>query len=193
MVGVWIALATLLAVLLASLITPVSLVVRVERSDSVRTSWRLRWLFGLVNVGAEGLSPRPQKAARVRGQPHRRGGPRRVLAVAQTPGFARRLIRLAQDLGRHVRCDHFSVRAEFGFDDPADTGLMYAMLTPLLVAASVRGVDVTCQPSFLRPCFEGTGSAALRARPLTVLWRLVSFLCSPPTLRAIRAAWRSKR
>jgi hypothetical protein len=91
-----------------------------------------------------------------------------------------------------VRCEDFSLRAEFGFDDPADTGRVYGALAPLLLVAAAKGLNVQCRPSFVRAGLEGSCAATLSVRPLSVVRLAAVFSCSPAVLRAFRV-WRSRR
>lgn len=207
MLGIVIALAILVLSVVALMAVPASLVVHVERTVRVRTSWRIGWLFGLVDVrlGRRKLPPQvptrelaedvePGGAKQVPARERRfRSGAGIVLAVVRTPGFIRRVLRLMTDLRRQVECDGLYLRAEFGLDDPADTGRLYGVLAPIMVAATAEGFDVRCRPNFLQPGFEGAGGGRIRARPITLVGLLVGFLCSPPTLRAVRAVWVSRR
>jgi hypothetical protein len=86
----------------------------------------------------------------------------------------------------------FSLHAEFGLDDPADTGRVYGSLVPVLVTANARGLDVDCEPNFLRICLAGSCAATLRVVPLSVLAAVVQYCFSPPVWRAAMA-WRAAR
>jgi len=115
-----------------------------------------------------------------------------VLAALRTPGFLARVRRLVPDVLRHIKAEDFALEAQFGLDDPAETGQLYGALSPLLVGAALGHWRIRCQPSFVGAGFEGSCKATLRARPLPLLWVGLMFLASPVVLRAIRS-WRSHR
>ena len=214
MLEVAVVLASLAIALVVLLAAPVSLLVRVERTAALDAdaSCRIVWLFGLVN-----LSFRPGKSARQRDsqQPgggtestsgasksdksksdrrsHARRGPAVALALLRTCGFVRRVLRLLADLGRQVRFEDLYLRAEFGLDDPADTGWVYGALAPLLVAGTRGGFNVAWQPNFNRAGLQGSCGGRMRVRPISLVAILVGFLCSFPTLRAMRAVWLARR
>ena len=98
---------------------------------------------------------------------------------------------LVTDLLRLVQWEDFSLYAEFGFDDPADTGRVYGALAPLLLLADGKGLHVRCHPSFLRAGLEGSLATTFRVRPIAVVGLGIGFVFSPPALRAVRA-WRSR-
>jgi hypothetical protein len=115
------------------------------------------------------------------------------IAVLRTRGLLRRVARLAWRLRRQVSFQEFHAHTAFGLDDPAYTGVVYGALSPLLVMARLRGLDVDCRPMFLESGVTGTVSGTMRVRPLAVAGALVAFLVSPPVLRSVRAAWRARR
>jgi hypothetical protein len=116
-----------------------------------------------------------------------------AIAVLRTHGLLRRVGRLAVALGRQVKLEQFHLRTAFGFDDPADTGIVYGCLSPWLVMASLRGWNVECRPMFLESGLRGTAGGTVQVRPLSVAGALVAFLLSPPVVRAARSAWRARK
>ena len=102
------------------------------------------------------------------------------------------MARLLSRLRRLVHCEHFSLRANFGLDDPADTGCAYGALAPALLVATRLGWHVDCQPNFLRPCLAWSCAATFRVIPLSVIGAALTFTFSPPVLRALYA-WKVGR
>jgi hypothetical protein len=192
--------AALVAGLTALLAVPVVLGVEAERVDALKVSWRVRALFGLVDVGP--LRDRPARDSSHRpdtGAPRPAGartGPRRArmaMAALRTRGLLRRAARTGASLWRHVTIHEFHLRTAFGFENPADTGILYGCLSPLLVMAGQRGLDIQCEPMFVAPGLQGALRASVRVRPLGVLGVLAAFVLSPPVLRALAAAWRVRK
>ena len=116
-----------------------------------------------------------------------------VIAVLRTRGLLRRVVRLALALFRHVTLKEFRLQTAFGFDSPADTGIVYGLLSPLVVLAEQRGLNVECRPMFLESGLQGAVRAIIHVRPLAVVGALLSFLLSRPVLRAVRSAWRTSK
>jgi hypothetical protein len=113
-------------------------------------------------------------------------------AVVRTRGLFQQVARLVSDLLRQVKLERSYLKAQFGFDDPADTGVFYGMLSPLLVMAELRGLEVHCSPMFLESGVKGTLGARVHVRPLSVVATVAAFLLSPPVFRAARSAWRAR-
>jgi len=192
-------LAGLLAAVVLLLAIPVRVSIRVVTSEQPRVRWRLRWLFGLVDVRSgtrkarrEERPPEEVSSAGARKSRRRRRGPSAALAVLRTEGLIRRAQQLVLGLLKTVRWEHLSAGIRFGFDDPADTGMWYGAMTPVLVAGRVRGWPLSCQPVFGDACLEGTCSVAVRLRPISIVGIALRFFVSPEVFRAMRA-WRSSR
>ena len=115
------------------------------------------------------------------------------IAALRTRGLPSRLGRLALSLLRQAKLEEFRVRTAFGFDNPADTGIVYGLLSPLLMLATTRGLNLECRPMFEESGLRGAISATVHVRPLAVAGSLVAFLVSPPVIRAAGSAWRARK
>lgn len=200
MLEIAVAIAALLTVAVALLAIPVMLVIDAERADTLRLRWRVRWLFGLVDIRsqrrAHTLPPSDRSDAsrsRQTTADKRWRRTRMGIAVLRTRGLVRRVARLAWRLRRQITLKEFHVRTAFGLDDPADTGIVYGALSPLVMMARMGGLDVECRPMFQESGLKGAVGGTIQVRPLSVAGALVAFLVSPPVLRSVRAAWRARR
>ena len=192
--------AVLFALFVALLAVPVMLVIDAERVETLKTRWQIRWLFGLVDLRLPRDRPSPPRSAPsdvsrpARISPGRRKRKARMaIAAVRTRGLLRQVKRLASALVRHVTLEELRLKAAFGFDSPADTGVVYGVLAPLLVLAERRGVNVECHPMFLESGVRGALRATIHVRPLAVAGALLAFVLSRPVLRAVRSAWRARR
>ena len=192
------ALAAPIALMVAMLAVPLVLFIEAERTDKLKFRWRLFWLFGLVKPRSRNRSApsAPERAAaRPAGTPKKRRGRglRIAVAVLRTRGLIERVVRLALALLRRVTLERLQLDAMFGFENPADTGFVYGCLSPVLVLADVRGLNIRCRPMFLESGVRGAFRATIRVRPLLVVGPIVAFLVSPPVFRAARVAWRARK
>lgn len=191
-------LAGLTALIAALLAAPLVVRVEAERREAMTLSWQVRGLFGLIDVSSGDAARRarrpraPAERPRARRTDRRRGA-RMALAVLRTRGLAGRTVRTASALFRRISIHEFRLHTAFGFDNPADTGIAYGYLSPMLVAASAGGFDVRCQPVFADATLQGMARASIRVRPLSVIGVLVGFVLSGPALRAMVAAWRARK
>ena len=191
------AVAALIALTAALLAVPLVLVIEAERSGSLKVRWRLFWLFGLVTPRSRSRSAPPasdRADARPADTPKKRRLNRRrmVVAVLRTRGFLQRAVRLALALFRRIKVERLQLDTLFGFENPADTGFVYGCLSPVLVIADVRGLNIRCRPMFLEAGVRGEFRATIRLRPLLIVGPVVAFLASPPVFRAARMAWRTR-
>lgn len=106
--------------------------------------------------------PRKKKRRNGRG----RGGVRlRGIALSDVTRLLDRLIHAFQIETLHVD-------AEFGLDDPADTGQLYGQLTPLLYTT---GSHLHLRPNFTETCLRGSALLQFRFTLLGLIWPLVQF------------------
>jgi hypothetical protein len=192
------ALAALAALIVAMLAVPLVLFIEAERTDQLKVRWRLFWLFGLVKPRSRKRSApsAPDRAdARPADTPKkpRARGRRMAVTVLRTRGFFERVVRLALALLRRVKLERLQLETMFGFENPADTGFVYGCLSPVLVMADLRGLNIRCRPMFLESGVRGALRATIRVRPLLLVGPMFAFLVSPPFFRAARAAWRIKK
>ena len=115
------------------------------------------------------------------------------IAALRTRGMPGRLGRLVLALLRQAKLEEFRVRTAFGFDNPADTGVVYGLLSPLLMIATSRGLNFECRPMFEDSGLRGAVSATVHVRPLSVAGALAAFVFSPSVIRAAGAAWRARK
>ena len=74
---------------------------------------------------------------------------------------------------RRIHLDRLSLRAVFGFDDPADTGQVFGQLTPWIYGVPRERCDVQVRPDFDRKRFEGSAEVAVHLTLLAVAWPLL--------------------
>ncbi len=193
-----IAAIVLLTILLLAI--PVHLVFALKKDGIWRGRIVVYWLFGLTR---RTLRPGREDRARVLRRRRRRrkvigaasrqvvSKRRHVFAVLRSKGFARRAAYLVRDLLRSIRPRRFRFQCVVGLDDPADTGRLLAVLSPLRLLANTelkvgRHSQTAFEliPDFTGPRCAGYWYASVRFVPLTVIGLFLGFLFSPPVFRA---------
>jgi hypothetical protein len=162
--------AALLALLVAALSLPVR--IRVNAQSSPR-----RILVDTIWLG--GLTP-PIRVI----DSDRRSAGRKTKARTKSRGLRwkppRGIPALIGDVLGKFKITQLRAEGEFGFDDPADTGAVFGMLTPLIYGGpQVAGVSVDLRPVFGGRRLAGSLSAAVEVTPAALI---------PP---ALRFAWRN--
>jgi hypothetical protein len=195
MFAVVLALAALLVVIVGLLAVPVVIVIHAERAELMIARWQVSGLFGLLRAGATSRTPPAKPDSGIEHPGKRRSKTGRggaALAALRTRGFPRRTARLVIDLFRRVSFDDFHVDATFGCENPADTGFVFGCLSPVLILARDRGLDIRCSPMFSGSGVRGVAAATIHLTPLSILSAVAAFLVSPEVLRATRAIWRAR-
>lgn len=181
--GLWVvlwALAACLMLLALALATPIVFLFDASFGARMRGRLRIRPLGGLIPAipvfdstkPAPPPGTRPEKKRRPRKRRHgRRPRPRMLAALPDLIG----------DLLATVHVEDLSLDLDVGTGDPADTGLLYGRLTPVLYGAWPRTAGhVEIRPDFTCARLDGTAAARVRFTPAAVL---------PPALRFAWAAF----
>ncbi len=85
-----------------------------------------------------------------------------------------------------------------GLDDPADTGILMAILMPAcIILNTMSGKFVIVRPSFAGEVLDGNGEAIVRLFPIWPCLSAARFVFSMPALAAlkivIKTKWTRKR
>ena len=193
--GVVIAVAGLVGLVLFLLAVPLNLDFRVDGIQPFRGQVGVRWLFGLVRIRLPfpvASRPGTKNAAEPgnappRARPRERNRARNVLTAFREAAFRGRVYRLVSDLIHAVHFHRVRLLVRLGLGDPADTGRLWAVVGPVNAVARSRGVDIRIEPDFLEPVLEIQADGRVVIVPLRILLLAAGFALSPPTIRAWRA------
>lgn len=192
-------LASLVFLFVLVLSVPLELVLRVAANGRPRFSLRLVWLFGLVS---KDLSGRRKKAKKQKARPEagpkpgkRRMGARRFLKILRTRGVPGRVKIFITDVLGTIRFRELRADLRVGLENPADTGLMFAVVSPALIFLSpYTGGRISLRPAFEGAVLEGYLRATVRLVPIRLVFavlRLVFSLAMARVLKtAVGAKWR---
>ena len=87
---------------------------------------------------------------------------------------------------RAIRFGEFRLRLRIGFDDPADTGYLWAVVGPVTALLPRRGREaLDLAPDFWEARFDLAARGRIRVFPAEVIGAALIFLLSPATLRTI--------
>lgn len=199
MAGIALTLGLLLAILVALLAVPLTVMFSVSRTAEFQGQVRFRWLFGLVRFQAripaahKALArSRPVSREKARSKKRRKkaGGGRRVLSLVRQPRYRRHVLKFLRAFLRAAHARDLFLRLRIGLGDPADTGLLWAVVGPVAgLVRNIRVAEVRIEPNFVDPVFELESRGQFWLVPIQFLALIVAFLFSPTTLRA----WRQLR
>ena len=178
----------LLLGLITLLSVPVDLAFRVQRQTSFRTDLTVRWMFGLVEFPLKGRKPRG-KPAKPKAKKRSRAARLlpRLLGALRSAKFRHRLLRFCRDIIAALRLRDCGLRLRLGFDDPADTGVVWAFVGPLVALFEAReAANVDVGADFGRETLEVDAGGKVRLIPAHLAWIFLVLALSPVTLRT---AW----
>jgi len=184
--GIFIFLIVLLAV-------PVDLTFNISKRDNVESRVRIGWLFSLI--GKDIRARKKQAKVKVKVKKKKKRSVKPVLAVARTRGLLKHSLRFIKDIIRRIKIRNLYVHLTLGLADPADTGFLFAAVTPLITFVGVQkpNIDINVQPDFEQENLQGYAAGGVRVYPIQFIKPLLLFIFSLTTLRAIRAIIRARR
>lgn len=169
------ALAILFILLLVVLATPVQFDIRLRKDGE--TSFRVvaRPLGGAgpplpladsgkKRAGKPAKQTKPAKTPKTGKKRWRGRGPDALLALPD----------LMSGLLRCIRVRSLSLDAEFGLSDPADTGYVFGMLTPLIYGRPPRAA-VSVRPVFEGSFLRAVLDARISVTPIALAWPFLRF------------------
>lgn len=188
----------LLALLIALLAVPLTIVFSIHRINEAQGYIHFRWLFGLVRfqvripqdmatetLGEAEPTPPAKKVAKSSRQRSKKYKANGILGLLQEPGFRRRIYRFIHDLLAATHAENLFIRLRIGLGDPADTGCLWAFIGPIAgMAENFQSVVVRIEPEFMAPLFEVESHGRFRLVPIQFLVLTIMFLLSPTMLQA---------
>lgn len=180
---------------------PIDLIFYVEKDADFRSKVRVQWLYGLIGKDIRKKKKKPetkeekrkriikafQSIFRARGFLRKRSL-KLFLALLRTRGFLRNIIKFARRVVKLIKVRNSKVDLQIGLSDPADTGLLFAVVGPAMVyIRSCSSLDIQVEPDFEQENLRGHFTGELRAFPISFIGPLVLLAFSSTTLRAIKA------
>ncbi|MFC1995034.1 DUF2953 domain-containing protein [Chloroflexota bacterium] len=196
------ALAGLAVLIIFALSVPLDLELRIDVYDRPKFRMRLSWFFGLVSkeIAKKEKKPKEKKAIKGKHKPRKREpGARTMLEILRTKGLVGQIKLLLKGILRIPRIEDLAADLKVGLGDPADTGLLFALIGPttsFLGSSFLNKIKV--QPSFAdEAILEGSLHGVLRLWPIQTVTPLLRFIFSLPTLRVAKilvvTKWKRKK
>jgi hypothetical protein len=184
----------ILVFLIILLTVPVDLVFNVGKRDHIESRVRIGWLFGLIGKDIRARRKQAKAKTKVKKKKKKRSV-KPLLAVLRTRGLLKHSLRFIKDIIRRIKIRNLYVHLTLGLADPADTGFLFAAVTPLITFVGVQKptIDINIQPDFEQENLQGYAEGGVRVYPIQFIRPLLLFIFSLTTLRAIRAIIRARR
>jgi len=193
-----VALASLAVLVVFFLCIPLDMVLRLDTDKRPRLRTRLVWFFGLVSkeIGrAKKKSKEKERGTEEKLKPRkRRVNTRTIFRILRTRGLLGQVKSLLKGILSHLRIRDLMADITVGLGDPADTGLLFAIIGPtIFFLGSSHFHEVRVQPSFEDEIvFKGYVSGALTLLPVQMVIPLLRFALSLPTMRIVKTLVVSK-
>lgn len=190
-------LAGILLVIVLVLSVPVDLTFNFKTGGDGKGMLRVEWLFGLVGKNLlprkKELAKKPKKLKKAK-----KRDLKTLLSVIRTKGVLAGSIRLVRRMLTGFRVRQLDVDLRVGLDDPADTGIMYAVLWPLMLRPGLFGlVTFRIEPVFEEPVFEAALRGEVTIVPAQMVANLLRSVFSLVGLRVIKlmvvSRWKRKK
>lgn len=177
------------------LVVPVDLAFSIERDGSFRLRMRVGWMFGLIGKNIGGRKAKRREEGMEKEKPKkRRRSVRALLAALSTEGFPQKLFSFVRDILRLSKIRQLRVNFRIGLGDPAETGMLFAVLAPaMVVVRSFSAADVQLEPDFEQERLQGYCRGDIRAVPIKFVRPLIPFVFSTATMRAVKAMVMARR
>ena len=164
---------------------PVDMAFDVGGPGAARSRMRVGWLFGLLGKEFGRRGEKPKERAPKKKKKRRSAKP--FLSLLVTKDVARGLLKLSRRILSGVRVRHLDARLRIGLDDPADTGVLYSALWPVLVPLTYNSsAKVRLELSFEEPALDLAARGQIRVFPIQMVWSVLLFALSPAGLRAMK-------
>ena len=171
-------LAGLAGLIIVALCIPLDTTFHIDVYGRPKFRMRVAWLFGLVSKEVkggkevkEGKLKEKEKPAKVKPKKKRGRKFRTILQILRTKGLLKQLKDLVKDIIRQFNLRELVADFKLGLDDPADTGLLFAIIGPAtLLLNSSTTCKVRVQPAFGgEAAFEGFSYGNVRLRPIQLI------------------------
>ncbi|MDH5638310.1 MAG: DUF2953 domain-containing protein [Nitrospinota bacterium] len=178
--------ALALLLIVALLAIPVEIAFNIQRRETFHIAVSIGWLFGVIRTPLPNNGSKPSSGQRKEKKGRKGGRGRKALSVARNSRFRRRVIRLLRDILGAIRMPGFTLRARLGLGDPADTGMLWGFVGPLVaVLTDVRSAVICIEPEFMYELFEFDCRGKVRVIPIQFVYIAILFILSPITIRML--------
>ena len=180
---------------------PLDMVFQVDVHGRPKLRLRLVWLFGLVSkeLGREKKKAGEEKVPKEKPKKKKRRAQfGTILKILKVRGLLGQFKDLLKGIIGSFRISQLEADFKIGLDNPADTGLLLAVIGPATfwLGRYFPG-QVRVRPSFTEATLGGYASGHLSLRPIKLIPPLLRFVFSLTTIRVLKVLaltkWKKKR
>ncbi len=191
-----ITLACLIALIIILLCVPLDIAFRLECYGKADFSLHFGWFFGLVKKEVKPAGKIEEKP--VKEKKKRKSWSGSMFTKLPVKGLLRQVKILAEDIIGRFKIRNINLDMTAGFDNPANTGYLCAVVYPVLALYSPQNSSINFQPSFDgKNILEGYANGTLHFFPIRFIFPLVRFIFSGAVFKTIRLMvaekWKKKK
>ena len=181
---------------------PVEVTFQMQAADRLAFRATVLWGFGLIRkeLGATRKAAEKKRQDNARPKPQKRDiGGAAFIRILKSKTLLSQLRRLVIDTLRCLRLKAFNADLRLGLDDPADTGLLFALIGPAVLGLhAIWPHPIRIAPSFEEEAvLEGYAHGTVRAQPIQLIAPIIRFMFSPPTFSLLEVMisdlWKRQR
>jgi len=167
--------------MIIALSVPIDATFSIDTSTNPRFQAKMCWLYGLVKWKL-GLS---QYRVGKENKKKRLGvSQRTLLKIVTTRGFMEKTVGLVWSIFRRIRLKELKIDLNVGLDNPADTGILFALVGPVLPLVNLpRQCHVNVEPSFQEATIDGKAILSFSIFPIALAVPFMKFVFSKPVLK----------
>ena len=174
-------LTILLSLLLLLLSIPVTLILNIKTPRDRHRDVEVYWLFGLVRVPVS-FSQLRSAFDKNNSKKKRNNYPLNKTAnrvkKLRNPALFHRILQFASDIRQAIRCVNVQINLRVGLGDPADTGMLWGIVGPIVGALKSRNSVISVEPAFFDMACDLTGSGKIRFYPIQLVFLTIGMLAS---------------
>jgi hypothetical protein len=160
---------------------PINVAFSIDTSANPRFQVQTCWLYGLVKwkLGS------PHHTVVKEDKKKRLGLSRRtLLKMVTTSGLMNNTFMLVWSVFRRIRLKELKIDLKVGLDDPAETGMLFALVGPVLPLVNLpRQCYVNVEPSFREATLDGQALVSLSILPISLAVPVMKFVFSKPFIK----------
>ena len=188
----WVAisLASLILVIILVLCVPLDFVFRIDTRSRPRTKLSFVWFFGLVDKDIRKRKKEPpekEDRAKPAKKPKSRIDRQLFFKIVRIKGLFKQFKQFIKDVFSCFNLKELIVDCRVHPDDPADTGILYALALPFNnLTDPCSSYRINIWPSFEPDTlFEGTITGSIRLQPVKLFKPLARLVFSMPAARLL--------
>ncbi len=192
-----IVLLSLAAVVCVCLFLPLEIALRLDIGGGVKFSILLLWLSGVLRKELRWKSGAGAARQPIEDSHRLEDAVQLFSGILRAKGLPIQLLRLAGNCLKRLKVEEFVARLKIGLDSPADTGLLFAYLSPLGLLGLFPRCRIDLEPSFSGDAIvQGYLSARVKTEPARLIIPVTGFVLSPLAIKAwaklVQSRWKGK-